>query len=165
MVLDIRLCQEGKPLEFSYELALPELEFFGVRPFVDPVTVTGAVREKAGVIEFEAVVASEPLLECGRCAELFRRRLDVPVSAILAESLEFPEESEDSGIVLAKDGYCDVDGIVVPALILEMDMRYLCREDCKGLCPQCGARLNDSPCGCPEQAVDPRLSKLREYFE
>ena len=45
-----------------------------------------------------------------------------------------------------------------------MDSRFLCREDCKGLCPKCGKDLNDGPCKCGEDQ-DPRLAVLAQLLE
>ena len=45
-----------------------------------------------------------------------------------------------------------------------MDTKTLCSEDCKGLCPRCGANLNDGPCGCKRE-VDPRLAVLAKLLE
>ncbi|MDY5613643.1 MAG: DUF177 domain-containing protein, partial [Dysosmobacter sp.] len=50
------------------------------------------------------------------------------------------------------------------AFILEMDTKTLCSEDCKGLCPRCGADLNLGPCSCKKE-VDPRLAALAKLLE
>lgn len=59
----------------------------------------------------------------------------------------------------------DLNRVVLEQVALELPQRVLCSEDCKGLCPQCGANLNQETCRCATQAVDPRfalLAKLRE---
>lgn len=165
MILDIRPCIEGRTIEFSGEISLPELEFFGERPFTEPVAVNGSVRNRAGILEFDATVSADLRLICGRCAEPFHRVLNLPVSVILAETLNDPEDANEGGIVLIKDGICDIDEIIVPALILEMGIKNLCGEDCRGLCPKCGFNLNNGPCGCEAREIDPRLAKLGEYLE
>lgn len=48
---------------------------------------------------------------------------------------------------------------IVSELVLSLPLRYICSPDCKGLCPQCGADLNNAPCAC-EKALDPRLKNL-----
>lgn len=48
---------------------------------------------------------------------------------------------------------------------LELPQRYLCREDCRGLCPTCGKNLNEGPCGCREDNGDPRMDVLRRLLE
>ncbi len=49
--------------------------------------------------------------------------------------------------------------------LLSIPMLPLCREDCKGLCPQCGANLNDGPCDCDTEQVDDRLAALKHLLE
>ena len=64
---------------------------------------------------------------------------------MLAEELQ-NEDNDD--IVLLESGRVDAGELARTALILGMDTKTLCSEDCKGLCPRCGANLNDGPCGC-----------------
>jgi uncharacterized protein len=57
----------------------------------------------------------------------------------------------------------DVDRWAQDALLLAMPIKVLCREDCAGLCPTCGADLNAGDCGC-EPVPDERWSKLRDLL-
>ena len=54
----------------------------------------------------------------------------------------------------------DLDEIVREQILLALPTRQLCAEDCKGLCPSCGANLNEKACGCEQQQTDPRWSAL-----
>jgi len=59
----------------------------------------------------------------------------------------------------------DLTRVVLEQVALELPQRVLCSESCKGLCPQCGANLNQETCRCTTQTVDPRfalLAKLRD---
>ena len=80
---------------------------------------------------------------------------------MLAETLENGENDE---IVLLEDGEVDVEDLARTAFILDMDAKFLCSEDCKGLCPRCGADLNLGPCGCGKE-TDPRLAALAALLE
>ena len=55
----------------------------------------------------------------------------------------------------------DPADVLVPALILQVQMTYLCKEDCKGLCPHCGADRNVTDCDCDKKQIDPRFAALR----
>lgn len=57
----------------------------------------------------------------------------------------------------------DLDPIYREQLLLAVPMNAECREDCQGLCSQCGQNLNDAQCGCDVQAVDPRLASLKNF--
>lgn len=85
----------------------------------------------------------------------------ISYSCMLAEELQ-NEDNDD--IVLLESGRVDAGELARTALILGMDTKTLCSEDCKGLCPRCGANLNDGPCGCKRE-VDPRLAVLAKLLE
>ena len=51
------------------------------------------------------------------------------------------------------------------ALTLELPLRVLCKEDCKGLCPKCGHNLNEGPCGCDLREEDPRWDALKSLLQ
>jgi uncharacterized protein len=93
--------------------------------------------------------------------DLFPKHLDLDLNAFLAEELQ-DEDSED--IYLLDGDYADIDEIAFTTLVLNMEQRFLCKEDCKGLCPKCGKNLNDGPCDCREDQ-DPRLAVLGQLLE
>mgnify|MGYP000337985405 CR=1 FL=1 len=61
---------------------------------------------------------------------------------------------EDEFDVLPADKVIDLEPLITAALLLEFPLIPLCDEECKGLCPQCGANLNEGPCGCEPAADD-----------
>ncbi len=98
---------------------------------------------------------------CDRCTKPIRIPKEVEFSCLLAEELENGENDE---IVLLENGEVDVGELARTAFILEMDAKFLCSEDCKGLCSRCGADLNLGPCGCKKDA-DPRFAALAKLLE
>ena len=67
--------------------------------------------------------------------------------------------------MIVEDGFLEVDEQLVEMLTLEFPSKLLCREDCAGLCPQCGKNLNNGPCACSKQETDPRLAPLAAWLE
>ena len=59
----------------------------------------------------------------------------------------------------------DAGELVREDIILSLPYRFLCREDCKGLCPVCGKNLNTGSCGCRSGKVDPRLEILKKLID
>ena len=57
----------------------------------------------------------------------------------------------------------DVDQMILEQIELAMPMKFVCREDCKGLCYKCGADLNEGACLCKGEETDSRLSALLEF--
>ena len=72
------------------------------------------------------------------------------------------DESDD--IIVLDNDEVDVEELARDAFILDMDTKFLCSEDCKGLCSGCGANLNREACRC-KKAVDPRLAKLAQLLQ
>ena len=147
--------------DFHFEMDLSDMEFGGTTPVQRPVVVDGQVRNEAGMLVLQLQADTTLRSVCDRCAEEFDSEVSVSYSCVLAEEKQL-EESED--IVLLEDGEVDLEELARTAFILNMDTKTLCSEDCKGLCPGCGANLNREPCRCKKQ-VDPRLAALAKLLQ
>lgn len=163
MLFDVKpiLHTPGKQLEFQFELDLSDAEFSGRYPVSRPVAVSGTVRNTAGILELELSARTTLDAVCDRCGKAFLQEKEVPYSCMLAEELQNEDNDE---IVLLEDGCVDVGDLARTAFILGMDTKTLCSEDCKGLCPRCGADLNLGPCSCKKE-TDPRLAVLAKLLE
>ncbi len=163
MRLDLRpiLHVPGASLPFDFSLDLSGLDFYGERPFTQPVRVSGSVRNMADALLLEGKAETTLSLVCDRCLRPFRQEMDLPVETLLAEALEDEENDE---IVLLTDGQVDLDEVFTTAAVLAMDAKHVCSEDCKGLCPTCGADLNQGPCGCRPEG-DPRFAALAQLLD
>jgi uncharacterized protein len=63
--------------------------------------------------------------------------------------------TQDLDVVYLPEGALDEEALVTEQFLLQKTMRELCREDCKGLCPQCGKNLNKGQCGCHPEYAQP----------
>ncbi|MEO7658752.1 MAG: DUF177 domain-containing protein, partial [Pyrinomonadaceae bacterium] len=72
---------------------------------------------------------------------------------------EVSDEALDESLV--EDGKIDMAEVVREQLLLVQPEQIFCREDCKGLCPQCGANLNLIDCKCADDDIDPRWAALK----
>ena len=154
--------EPGAVAPFELELDLSPVEWNGQRPFADPVHVTGRVRNMAGAMVLTARLSGVLSLACDRCARPFRREKTVEYETLLASELA---NGESDGIVLLDaDGGLDLDALMEEIFLLEMDTKNLCSQDCRGLCPGCGADLNLESCRCKKE-IDPRLAKLARLLE
>ena len=166
MRLNLRdiLHQPGASRSFDFALDLSQLDFNGSQPISRPVQVAGAVRNMADALVLEGEAVTTLSLVCDRCLEPFTREMRVPVEALLAESLANGDGADSDDILLLEDGEVDLDEVFTTAVVLAMDSKHLCSEDCKGLCPGCGANLNREPCRCRKE-VDPRLAALAQLLD
>ena len=137
------------------------MEFGGRCPISRPVQVDGEVRNSADVLELSLTAQTTLDAVCDRCGKAFLQEKTISYTCLLAEELENEENDE---IVLLEDGKVDVGDLACIAFILGMDTKTLCSEDCKGLCPRCGADLNLGPCSCKKE-TDPRLAALAKLLE
>ncbi len=107
-------------------------------------------------------------LQCGRCLADYELTLapviEAPFFQRAAESSE--GEEEDDGEVNYHDGEkLDLFPLLHDHLFLAIPFKPLCMEECKGLCPKCGADLNTAPCGCKQKEPDARLAALQKLKE
>ena len=152
----------GASKDFQFQLDLSQLEFYGSHPISRPVEAAGTVTNHAGALELTGTARSLLDLACDRCGKEFSREKAVPLDCLLADELE-DEENDD--ILLLDGDELDVGEAVTTAFILDMDTKNLCKEDCKGLCPTCGANLNETSCNCGKREVDPRLAALAQLLD
>lgn len=143
------------------EMDLSDQEVQGICPFVQPVRVTGTVEYVDGVVMLRADVQYRFDGVCDRCADPFSRDVTLPISHVLVTSLN-DESNED--FVLLEDFQLPLDELVRTDLLLSLPMKSLCREDCQGLCPQCGCNLNEGTCDCRQDTIDPRLAALKDLL-
>lgn len=74
----------------------------------------------------------------------------------LFEEPDDPDAYEDGFEVVGPERVIDLSGPIADAVIMDTPFVVLCRPDCKGLCPRCGANLNEGPCGCAEREAEER---------
>ena len=163
MLIDVRplLHTPGKRLDFQFTMDLRDLEFSGRHPVGEDVVVEGSIRNTADILDLELTASATLNAVCDRCGKEFRQEKTVPFSCVLAEEVQNEDNDE---IVLLENGKVDAEELARTAFILDMDTKTLCSEDCKGLCPRCGADLNLGRCSCKKE-VDPRLAALAKLLE
>ncbi len=154
----------GSTVPFEVHLDLHDLVFGGCRPVTEPVTAVGEVRNTADVFVLDGTVRTTLHGTCDRCAADVVREVVYPLRAVLARELANDDGEEDPWLFLLDGDCADLDDIVTTTFVLSMDSKFLCREDCKGLCCRCGKNLNDGPCDC-QPDVDPRLAVLKQLLK
>lgn len=160
MQIDLRSIKNeiGSAIPFAFDISIADVE-----PTVPgPLSVHGEVRNRAGYLLLSMTMEAEVHVACDRCAEPIVRRESVSFEAALADHIE---GEEDDSIIVCENDVFEPDELAASMFILELPSKNLCRDDCKGLCPTCGANLNESTCGCANDEIDPRLLKLRELLE
>lgn len=104
-------------------------------------------------------------IPCDRCLEevpvdiplQFQRKLDLKLT-----DEERVNDLDESSYLTGMD--LDVDQLVCLEVLMSWPLKVLCKEDCKGICSQCGKNLNDGPCGCIDEPKDPRMAAISDIF-
>ena len=132
-----------------------------------PASVTGKVRLAGNEVFVNGHIDARAQVECDRCLQ----PVEAPVNADFAleyvtgseyESSAAAELTEAEMLVAVFDGQAiDVDEVVKEQVLLAVPTRMLCREDCKGICPECGTDRNTGDCNCVDKDIDPRWAALK----
>jgi uncharacterized protein len=121
-------------------------------PLAAPVDVSGRVQAtQEGEFLWHGTIATQVAGECRRC--LVPVTQDVMVNADILFSMD-PDAADDPSVypLAASATHLELGEAVREELALAIPAFPLCREDCAGLCPGCGADLNAGPCGCTVSA-------------
>ncbi len=135
------------------------------------VEVKVRITKKGMKVNMQGSLKASITLTCSRCLEEFTKELNgkfqielVPQET-LGDKHEIVLEEKDLDVVFFKNGLIDFEQMIVDQINLQIPMKPLCKEDCKGICPVCGANLNQKNCGHTVKVVDPRLAKLKLLLE
>ena len=150
----------GGSVTFDYEPDVSGINSDAVIEVLEPVRAKGGIRNSAGVLYLNAEITAKLKCVCDRCAVEFEKNVCLPVDAVLADKLC---DEENSDMYLLDGDHADLDEIIVTAYVLDMDTKFLCKEDCKGLCPKCGKNLNIAPCDCKGE-INPQLAVLQQLL-
>jgi len=138
----------------------PELQALG------PVRWRGQVVFADPGFYLRAKLSYEQTLSCNRCLKpiVEPTRADVELMIVVGLNQEAGSEhalhEQDLGELYIEEEVLETDPILIEQLQLNVPMKPLCRDDCKGLCSGCGADLNEGVCTCAETRVDARWASL-----
>lgn len=151
---------EGKEENFDYSFT-PDYSLSDDFTLTSPVKFKGTVKNTAGIVTLNGQAAFTANVICSRCAEEFSKSFSVNVEHTLVSELQ-NEDSDEFYLVENKE--LDLDALICEDIILSLPFVFLCKEDCKGICSQCGKNLNEGECSC-KKAVDPRMAALLELLD
>jgi len=113
-----------------------------------------------GSIELVAKASCRLRYECDRCLENFESDFECSFKEIFKKEDTKTEDDQNPDAVILEGTSVDIDKIVLLNIIVNLPVKRLCSENCKGLCMNCGQNLNVSDCGCDTRPTDPRFDIL-----
>ena len=154
---------EGGVSTFAFLAVNPNLSMGDGCRFLRPVNVNARVISMGDDIVVELVVESEGEFICDRCGMEYKRVIRGTAKTLFtSDCLKAGIEGNENVRCLSPSAReIDITQDVRDALLLAVPAKHLCREDCMGLCPRCGANLNFESCSCPKDDIDPRWEILK----
>ena len=131
-----------------------------------PVDLVFDIHKDKDLFRLVGSVASELELPCSRCLEPWRlavaEQFDLRYLPVAKATVDPEREvnEDDLGTSYYQNDEIDLNELLREQFYLVLPMKPLCRQDCRGLCSQCGTNLNVGACGCAPVWADPRLAAL-----
>lgn len=151
----------GASLEIEFFETLDDIETTDKAYIFDkPVSFKGTVVNVKGTIMLKGSLKAEYGTKCYRCLKAITGRMEIPIMERFAKNLK---ETDDE-IYAYKGDEIDITRALTDNIILNLPMKQVCREDCKGLCVNCGLDLNKEQCDCKEEYTNPHFEVLKNYF-
>ncbi len=144
----------GYSREFLFDIPEVQIEDLLLRDIEGTALVS---RTPQGLL-FQVTLEAHTPAVCVRCLEPFEQALRVEFTELYAFSARHVTES---GLLLPESGLVDLGPLVREYMWLEFPIQPVCRPDCKGLCPICGANQNHVTCHHEVEDLDPRLAVLK----
>jgi uncharacterized protein len=164
--------QEGPTGTFAHSYAEGELVLGEDRlGLVQPPTVSGELRREGRRVHVKGRAVARVQVECDRCLKLIELPVDssFKVEYVTLEDYQAQQAveltEEDLDLTVFDGEVIDIDGLLTEEILLSIPDHVLCRDDCKGICPGCGADRNSVNCGCETAEVGPRWAGLKELVD
>lgn len=159
MIIDV----SGILKEFGGKLDIHgEIEFDAdAADFDGPIKIDGSICNNGQTLRLDAKCSGVLNTTCARCLKDIKPEIEFPVEENFVQDSDTVRDDD----VIPFDGYTiDIDAVVLDSFYLNAPIRFVCNDDCKGLCPICGTDLNKGSCSCDNDYIDPRWSGLAEML-
>jgi len=174
-ILIEQIKEDGLVFEFDKSVetfpVLAEMVANGECEFAVPIRTAVRALRIGDMVEIDGDVETSVRLPCSRCLQQFethlkshfaftcmRRATDVIEDT---EPKEIELSAEDMGIVYFQGEKINLKDTIQEQVIMEFPLRALCKQDCKGLCPGCGADLNEDLCDCDRRSSLSKFDVLK----
>ncbi|MBZ0303710.1 MAG: DUF177 domain-containing protein [Anaerolineae bacterium] len=116
-------------------------------------------RNKEGIL-VQGSLQVGVLSECGRCLDPIEQHLTIQLEELYSYPVTAGVE-----FCVHEDGILNLVPLLRAEVLILTSRGVLCRDDCKGLCPECGANRNHTTCDCEAAVGDPRLAQLKQLLD
>lgn len=166
MIIDLASAQTTpKPLTADVEGA--QIDLAGEAVVNGSAHFEGELFREDAKTHLRGTVTADVDLQCTRCVEPLPKHLEIPFEDIFVSNTAETSEKDlevpidDLDVELIADEQIDLTDVIREQILLNLPGQVLCKEDCKGLCPQCGTNRNLKDCDCGDEDIDPRWAALK----
>ena len=165
----LNLAFEETPESFA---VLKEMADSGVCVFLTPLRAALRAQQIGDMVELEGNLTTTVRLDCGRCLQSFEMPIESKFALTYCQGEPDPEHNdlnqeelelttEDMGLIHYQGEEINIKNEIQEQVVLAFPLRPLCRLDCKGLCPECGADLNAAKCDCDRSPTGGKFDALK----
>lgn len=152
-------------------LTLDIEESIDTNSVLSPVSARLRIEKAGAEIMVKGDLRAEIKLICSRCLKEYNGKLTVPVDVVYHPVEELKDEahlnevkSEELDLDFYSGEEIDLIDLVKEQVELNIPMKPLCDDACKGICPKCGTDLNIRSCTCSVKDIDPRFESLKKLL-
>ena len=137
---------------------------------LSPVRAHLELTKEHSEVIVEGSLNAELEFECSRCLKKFRRVMDVPVNVVYHPVKELGDDrhglkDDEMDMGFYQGDELNLQELIREQVMLNIEMKPLCDENCRGICSQCGTDLNTGTCSCETKQIDSRLEVLKKLLE
>ena len=165
MLLDVSkiLKETGGKIDINTELCFDDVDFLGENfHFVKPLALNGKIYNNGKSLRLTLDVSGEMTVHCARCMTPLNTEINFEVTE---DFMQDEGEETDEDVILFSGTKIDILDVVSNCFFMNVSGKYLCSEDCRGLCPKCGKNLNEGDCDCEDDDIDPRWAGLKAIMD
>lgn len=167
---NLNLDFEESPESFP---VLKEMVDSGVCKFLTPLKAALRAQLIGGLVELEGQISTAVRLDCGRCLQTFEMPIESKFALTYSQREPIPEHrgsnqeeleltAEDIGLIHYQGEDINLENEIQEQVVLAFPLRALCRPECRGLCPECGADLNAAECDCGRLPAGGQFDALKK---
>lgn len=148
----------------TFEQTTPANDYLDdTETFPEDIHITATLQREGNTLRLDLLVELPARFTCDRCGQPFSRphRCRGDFFFAFDDGKDLPGNQEVA-LIPRRALELDISQEIRDLVMLGLPTKILCREDCKGLCPQCGADLNFETCSCQKEEIDPRWEALRQ---
>lgn len=139
-------------------------------PLASPIEAHLELMKAGQSVHVHGNLRGEIEVTCSRCLTQVKRTLDLPLDVTFLPLPELGSEKhelqmDEMDLDFYEGDSIDLGSLLREQVILNMDIKPLCDENCRGICQRCGKDLSTGDCLCKEEATDSRLEVLRKFMD